>query len=300
MQSKSSTLRLTIISVLAVACLIFSQIEEDRSIRKLEEKEDEADEARPTMYTFFEPVNGLGDKFNDPMIEEWKYEWERIGFQTKVLTLADAEKHPYFQTMKEEVKKPFPNDTYNQYCFYRYLAMAASGGGWMSDNDTFPMDFDMEEATNLPNEGKFTSFQSHVPALISASADEWARVAQIMTESIASSTQNVKSDMYILYEIKITKQASIHDIKLMPQSYVNAPNHVYSEPHKIDCKEMEGRRAIHMSHFGLDTVYRAGKYPIAAEYPLGSKARAEGARVIMDDWREQCDSGGSKKVEAVQ
>lgn len=112
---------------------------------------------RPLMHTFYSP---LSNDDRDGMIDLWKQEWELAGFDTKILTLDDAKAHPYFETMKEAVEKAFPIDTYNQYCFYRYLAMATEGG-FQSDFDTFPMHFPIEDALpdTLINNGQFTSFE---------------------------------------------------------------------------------------------------------------------------------------------
>ena len=112
---------------------------------------------RPLMHTFYSPLN---DSEHDSMIDLWKQEWELAGFDTRILTLDDAKAHPYFETMKEAVEKAFPIDTYNQFCFYRYLAMATVGG-FQSDFDTFPMHFPIKDALpdTLINNGQFTSFE---------------------------------------------------------------------------------------------------------------------------------------------
>lgn len=151
----------------------------------------------------------VSDGVDPPMIALWKDEWENAGFEARVLTLADAQRHPYFETMKRAVEEIFLTDENNQYCFYRHLAMAVVGGGWMSDNDTFPTNFHMEEGIILPSNGKFTSFQAHVPALISASADAWKRVTKLMVEEIPKSSQDLKSDMMILYDLRMQGN---HDI----------------------------------------------------------------------------------------
>ena len=62
-------------------------------------------------------------------------EWEAIGFDTHILTMEDAKKHPLYDKMESVVKPVFRTD-YNAMCFYRWLAMA-NHGGWMSDYDTY-------------------------------------------------------------------------------------------------------------------------------------------------------------------
>ena len=72
--------------------------------------------------------------------------------------------NPYFETMKEQVEKVFSTDVYNAYCLYRYLAIA-NVGGMMSDYDTMPLYLHAEDANTPINDGKFTSFERHVPSL---------------------------------------------------------------------------------------------------------------------------------------
>lgn len=239
---------------------------------------------KPVIHTFFQPIKG-----QDPMLQAWKDEWESVGWQTKVLTLDDAKKHPYFDTMREAVEKVFPSDTYNQLCFYRYLAMAADGGGWMSDYDTFPTNFPLDEGHELPNEGKFTSFQAHVPSLISGTADEWGRIAKEMTEAIPNSEQWLKSDMYILKDLK---DEGDHDIDFKIPSWNVHAFIGYKGKNEVDCEMMGKGRAMHISHYAEATLRKSDKYPDADVKGISDKERrAKIARVFMKDWREQC--GGS-------
>ncbi|CAE7267339.1 gly-3, partial [Symbiodinium sp. KB8] len=70
------------------------------------------------------------------------------------------------------------NKMYDYHCYMRYLAMAEAGGGWMSDYDVIPTWFPPD--TDLPNDGRFTSYQNHVPALLSGRQDEWYRMADTL------------------------------------------------------------------------------------------------------------------------
>ena len=114
---------------------------------------------RPVMHAFFHPVDGMAEA-EEKVLELWKEEWENAGFDTVVLTLVDAKKHPDF-TEVEEIMIPSLHGSrgYNALRFYRWFAMAASGGGWMSDYDIFPTNFPLNAGTELPNGGKFTHFK---------------------------------------------------------------------------------------------------------------------------------------------
>eukprot|EP00439_Symbiodinium_sp_Y106_P008286 s603_g1.t1 len=65
---------------------------------------------------------------------------------------------------------------YDFQCYIRYLAMAAVGGGWMSDYDVIPTYLPPD--VDLPNRGTFTVYQQHVPALMSGSKEQWQNVAR--------------------------------------------------------------------------------------------------------------------------
>mmetsp|Transcript_18702 Transcript_18702/g.27306 ORF Transcript_18702/g.27306 Transcript_18702/m.27306 type:complete len:309 (-) Transcript_18702:1064-1990(-) len=253
------------------------------------------DEAsRPVMHTFFSPIlPNLNAQ--DPMLEEWKEQWSKVGFSTKVLTLKDAAKHPYYHQMSREIEKVFPNDIYNQFCFYRYLAMASSGGGWMSDYDTFPTNFPLKEGKDLPNGGMFTSYQAHVPALIAASSEEWERVGKLLVEAIPRIKDDVKSDMYALLTLREEQleEKEDHGIEFLVPSWNVKMWFMYLEPEKVDCRDMGIGRAIHFSHAAMARAYNAKSsvFPVEAPWPLGSQHRAAAARAFMEQWQQQC--GGS-------
>ena len=65
--------------------------------------------------------------------------------------------------------------------------MAEIGGGWMSDYDTFPLDFNAEVGSKFINgDGEFMSLSSVVPALIHANREEWERIVYAMMELLES------------------------------------------------------------------------------------------------------------------
>jgi len=271
------------------------------ALRRLETDEKEyahlANSIKPVIHTFFQPMQGERNEGRDPLIDVWSLEWRNAGFEPVVLTVDDAKRHPYFKTMEEAVRKEFADDEYNTLCFYRYLAMAASGGGWMSDYDTFPTNFPLDEAIVLPNDGKFTSFSGQVPALISAGSDEWTRVAKLMVEAISRDTSGHPSAMHILrfLQNEMIDDEIPHDLILFPNDGQNVIKRFqYDEPHKISCERMSVGRAIHMSHIAIDVLKtETDNYPSKlheASNDMKSE-RALLAMTYMDEWRTQC--GGS-------
>ena len=88
----------------------------------------------PLMHTFWEPIGEM-KAGQDAMLALWKDEWGMAGFDARIISLEDAKRHPDFEEMKNIMEQLFPDDLHNRYCFYRYLAMAASEGGWMAGED---------------------------------------------------------------------------------------------------------------------------------------------------------------------
>jgi len=255
-------------------------------------KVDPDPEWKPLMHTFWEPI-GETSPGDDAMLDLWKDEWGKLGFTTRIITLADAERHPYFEEMKKVVEEEFPDDVYNQYCFYRYLAMAACEGGWMSDFDTLPTNFPIKDRYYMPNKGGFTSFQSHVPSLISAKAGEWTRIGELLTEAIARTDKWINSDMYVLLTLKEDQENNVtdHKIDFRSPSWNVKAKFQYMSAHEINCRDMAIGRAIHFSHSALAGMYKNGLFPVKAEWPLKDGRRAQAAKIFMDEWRDQC--GGS-------
>ena len=113
-----------------------------------------------------------------------------IFFMQRVLSIKDAEAHPEYTDIDAKLKD-VPLDLaseYNRACYLRHFAMAALGGGWMSDYDTIPVNMNAKVfKKDLPNDGRFTTYEGHVPSLIVGSASEWDRVSKaLLREGIAS------------------------------------------------------------------------------------------------------------------
>ena len=89
--------------------------------------------------------------------------------------MADAKKSPFYKQLLVKFGQiPLgENPEYEKACYFRYLAMSETGGGWMSDYDTLPLHF--PATGDLVSNGTFTVLQGHIPALMSGSQDEWRR-----------------------------------------------------------------------------------------------------------------------------
>ena len=155
-----------------------------------------ANNDRPIVFTFYEHVSQLDEEQPRELLEVWTQSWYDAGWEPVVLTMGDAKRHPnykYFQKVLNNHKQFRNNrDRYNYYCFMRWVAISASGGGWLVDYDTFPLN--LPATTTLPNHGQFTGHSDYVPNILSGSLTEWNRMIKILFNQLEK--QNNKRLFY--------------------------------------------------------------------------------------------------------
>jgi len=221
--------------------------------------------SRPKIFTFFSPENvhvnsSLPDE-NKLILDAWKLSWSRRGWEPVFLTMEDAKLHNSY----DRFKKAFEDATmkisyYDQYCFYRWLAVAAHGGGWMSDFDNFPLYFDPNVyGYDLPHGGKFTSYDGHVPNLVSGSLEEWNAMIDLLYESYQKNNHRYWSDMFALIEIHKELDAYLYIFE------TTSPKRLYFREIKMKydidpydlgskCVQLIGIKTIHFSHGDCEFV----------------------------------------------
>lgn len=172
--------------------------------------------------------------------------------------------------------------------------MAAIGGGWMSDYDTFPLNHFLRHGRKLPFDGELTVWAGHVPALVSGSGFEYRRIAKKIGESMQKHVNQQKninaygrsedfrnhlqwSDMLALSELynKVSKDMYIKKFDIL-----NGADALQIENWTAaDCEMSTGKRAIHFSHKAMDVgkqVYR------------GAIHRGTVARQFLNTWHWTC------------
>mmetsp|Transcript_14986 Transcript_14986/g.23032 ORF Transcript_14986/g.23032 Transcript_14986/m.23032 type:complete len:355 (-) Transcript_14986:7-1071(-) len=237
------------------------------------------DENRPVMHTFYTPLGGNHDQISRhdaSILATWKHAWYQAGWNPRVLRLEDAKKYPKFDEMYDAVNSMKYNK-YETWCYMRYFAMAAIGGGYMSDYDTIPLNFIAEKKyRELPNNGNFTTFSYHIPALLSASDSEWGRVGQrLVEEGVKRNNIPVTfSDMLALQRLLGKKEV----IAAGPKVYGIFPKGFQKKDGKLYCNILSLYRAIHVSH---ESLYRE-KRPI--------NLRPEIMADIMQQYHTDCGS----------
>lgn len=237
---------------------------------------------RPIMYTFYNTIaqNGSSDTPGDKeLLELWKEKWNEAGWDARVLNMDDAKNHPRYEEFAEKVELvPLRvHDLYNRFCFYRWLAVASVGGGWMSDMDVFPLNF--HEPDVYFQDGRFAIYfrapRGGVPCLMSGSQSEWERLAFATVENGVEHGGHKKgvswTDMFASIDLYIKN----------PESYELFD--MTSEAKKVDwnegtCNEFSQKLAVHFSHF-------------AVQHKMGLKdisKRAEMAGDWMNEWKKSC------------
>lgn len=254
---------------------------------KGEESSTERAHPRPIMHTFYHK-DQVGE---EDLLEYWKEAWDKAGWDTVVLDLEDAQKHPYYDEMFSVID-PLWGMTYNGLCYYRWLAMGASGGGWMSDYDLFPTNFPKDEGFfgQLPNGGNFTTFESHVPSLMSGRGEEWMRVTYLLVRALKEDrVENAfKSDMFTFLQLRTEGG---HDIDFRNPWYNVNHGFIYKKRGEVDCKQMDLSRAVHLSHHFTRIAFENGVFPLEVEGNAFTRKRGPAAKVFLADWEDQC--GGS-------
>jgi len=238
---------------------------------------------RPVMNTFFNVTSEL-ELEEAHVLGIWSEEWTNVGFDTKLLTLEDAKRHPEFDEMEKIIEAHVAGDY--AHSLYRWLAIKASGGGWISTYDTLPTSFSLSDGVVLPNDGTLPSFQAYGPTLVSGTVEEYEIVIKLMLDVILKDPGEAKPDEYAL---KIMQQEGDHNIHFnTTQNYVQQ-GFAYDSPRQVNCDIMSKVRAFHIPPTLVKDAMVNGLYPVELSEPIDSAHRAKAYRMFLEDWRSQCE-----------
>jgi len=250
---------------------------------------------RPVIYTFFQLKKNPGGTpdeqgkfFHEALLDTWKEMWIEAGWEPRVLTLEDAQRHPDYEQYKSELIGTSANnlfeDSYDFMCFVRWLAMASHGqGGFMSDYDLFPLAVTPNFGLDPPNDGIFTSFQQHVPCLVHGSPEEWERMAHLVlnkaVDKMFTEGLDFYSDMFALLDM-YKEDTSTYIQENIVGFYI------YKKKGVIDCDRARNLIAVHLAHDPTKKAIEDGLLDVPEH--MDFRSRHYFARNLIKDWREQC------------
>lgn len=170
----------------------------------------------------------------------WNQVWESAGWtpiKLMVSKLATAAEYKEINDMMEE-----SSNLLQKRHVYKYLAMAANGGGWLAHSDTFPL-HPFGSSLELPNEGKLTAYGG--PYLMSGNATEWLRMGKVLasharhyhlrdewTEAMALDQMK---NHYTFQEDQVFEIANV----------ASDPNEVHWTWNPNDCQSTKDKRVVH-------------------------------------------------------
>lgn len=170
----------------------------------------------------------------------WSQVWESAGWTPKVL---EVNNYPKSKEYKEILDLLEPNcNLLQKIHVYKYLAMAASGGGWLAHSDTFPL-HPFGTSLQLPNDGKFTAYGG--PWLISASADEWLRMGKLVANHARNyHLRDEWTEAFALLQMQHVYILQKDEVFQTP-NVATAPNDVQWSWNPNDCQTTKTMRAVH-------------------------------------------------------
>ena len=136
---------------------------------------------RCVMYTYY----GKGLEVKDALqVEAWRASWKNAGWKPVVLDERHARIHPRYAALKQKYRSLPLGDTPSrrleaEHSLLRYLALAAVGGGYMTEPDVFNVNVPPPPKCDwTPNGGQFTTHDVFIPAMVTCDAASCAHVAE--------------------------------------------------------------------------------------------------------------------------
>lgn len=250
---------------------------------------DTTDPSRPIINVYFAPIapeqrfTGMTDEDDEALLTFWKDTWEAAGWQPRVLTWNDAKQHSLYDSFSKQLDE-LRIDEFGKLSILRWLAMAASGGGWLVDYDAFPLrDFRVD----LPNNGEMTLFEQAAPILASGSADAWRDTAKFLLED-AKRNCFPKPDRLSFWTDTLGVLNAWRDPNVtlhVTKGVIDGRKAILKDRSltRDDCdkRPFRGKRVVHFSYY---TVFEA---PIAPELRL-PRHRLTVAKDWLPMWTTTC------------
>jgi len=239
--------------------------------RELTKRKQRVDgEKLPVIYTYFEGYNGIAQnkKHGDvALLQYWSTAWDLAGWEPRILTEKDAEKHPDYEELIAIItdRQPAGEENcvsqYDMACYKRWIAMAAVGGGFMTDNDVFPLNDFRVYGNELPNDGKLTVWEQWVPAIVSGSSEEYRRIAQRIAEVMGYFVDSYYAGNQLRRNKCGSDMLSLEQLKRGDNpEYILAkrvqPPQMITEWTDEACESFQGSWGVHFSHAAMNHILK--------------------------------------------
>jgi len=259
--------------------------------------------SRPVIFTYFEIIKSKSTSRSASVLEAWKKAWSDIGWEPVVLNLGDVMRHPRHRdiiNVFENSSGEYSMSIYDRMCFYRWFAMAASGGGWMADIDAFPLHMQPSKyGKEIPYKGLLTGYARHIPCLVSGSGPEWNRLAWILVDSYKIHADEFWSDMLALQEVHEILDVFQYKRESVEFHHLFDKDEKLSDPYQMKagskdrCLLTDDKKVIHFSHWSvLQGVEGVG----FSNEDYGSQENI--AVKWIRSWKEQCQTDDMNSAQA--
>ncbi len=277
---------------------------------------------RPLIYTYFERIDtskrttGMTDEQDSELLSLWMEQWEKAGYTPIVLTEETLES-PNLEKMGEMDEKRYqsirtkletlPVDDFGKVLFRRWLAMAAIGGGWFSDYDSFPLwSLSHEESIEQAEvvSGKKNSLKAKLivydimsPTLASGSGIEWLNKLESLIEDTLQHcpSNNRGHDCFYTDSLAMHSIRVDGDAKLAPdkENKIATPFDG-NDPVSLDDPELCAARGFRKKmavHFSPQALQRGRHVPPKERHP---RYRSKLAREWLNRWQELCHNNNDR------
>jgi len=255
------------------------------------------DSRLPIIYTFYERIDpnehvkytGMTDNADRHLLQLWKEYWTLAGWEPRILTLEDAQRHPDFQKVDKALDLEALALGYkDKMCYMRWLAMAAVGGGFLSDYDIFPIRQVTYDGIHLPNDGKMTfydqAFNGAIPCLVSGSFNEFDRMSKLMIESTLKNLHSSWNELEAIFDVyKQDRDAFVAMNGVLRAERALTHNYLFKD--EKYCRNLASSSwAIHFSH---NSILQAKDYGYL-DKKVAFNQRPTIAEKFLNEWNSKC------------
>ena len=170
------------------------------------------------VFAYHEDFDGNLTADHQLMIDHWRRSWAKQGWNPVVLGVEDAKRNPMFREFDEKCQKlPTVNPIeYELACYRRWMAVAAAGGGFMSDYDVINYGFKPRQPeSNLVIYESDTHCNSVVPSVVGGTAYGFLQACMAFSlpdPNLITSTEGGRSHTSDMIVMQIFDQRQIYNI----------------------------------------------------------------------------------------